>query len=242
MLTEQRGERPLLLLDDVTGEFDAERRELLLDALTRFDQAVVTTTDAADLGCRAPLRSCVWPGGRWPRERFPAHPHRLRHGPARARARPGARWRAGAVAGGRGRDGRPQRLAGADDGREPRRRLLELVVGVGADDAGTGDRRAAPRGARADARPALRGRRGAGARRARPEPRPAPDPAAAEHARRLAAEVGSAELRPASSAPSAARFAADLCTPSGPFRRPDPTPASGTLQIAHFPPIHAGFV
>ena len=50
MLTEQRGERPLLLLDDVTGEFDAARRELLLQALTRFDQAVVTTTDSADLG------------------------------------------------------------------------------------------------------------------------------------------------------------------------------------------------
>lgn len=50
VLTEQRGERPLLLLDDVTGEFDAVRRELLLRALTRFDQAVVTTTDSADLG------------------------------------------------------------------------------------------------------------------------------------------------------------------------------------------------
>ena len=50
VITEQRGERPLLLLDDVTGEFDAGRRELLLAALTRFDQAVVTTTDPADLG------------------------------------------------------------------------------------------------------------------------------------------------------------------------------------------------
>ncbi len=50
VITEQRDERPLLLLDDVTGEFDSSRRELLLNALTHFDQAVVTTTDAGDLG------------------------------------------------------------------------------------------------------------------------------------------------------------------------------------------------
>ena len=53
LLTGERGEQPVLLLDDVTGEFDADRRGLLLDAVARFDQAVVTTTDDADLGGRA---------------------------------------------------------------------------------------------------------------------------------------------------------------------------------------------
>ncbi len=50
LLTAERGEQPVLLLDDVTGEFDAERRGLLLEAVARFDQAIVTTTDEADLG------------------------------------------------------------------------------------------------------------------------------------------------------------------------------------------------
>jgi DNA replication and repair protein RecF len=53
LLTAERGEQPVLLLDDVTGEFDADRRGLLLDAVARFDQAIVTTTDDADLGSRA---------------------------------------------------------------------------------------------------------------------------------------------------------------------------------------------
>ena len=53
LLAEERDELPLLLLDDVTGEFDAERRGLLLDAVGRFDQAILTSTDEADLGGRA---------------------------------------------------------------------------------------------------------------------------------------------------------------------------------------------
>jgi DNA replication and repair protein RecF len=53
LLAEERDELPLLLLDDVTGEFDAKRRELLLDAVGRFDQAILTSTDEADLGGRA---------------------------------------------------------------------------------------------------------------------------------------------------------------------------------------------
>lgn len=53
VICDQRGESPLMLLDDVTGEFDARRRGLLLQALQRFDQAIVTTTDAADLGGQA---------------------------------------------------------------------------------------------------------------------------------------------------------------------------------------------
>jgi len=50
LLVEERGEQPLLLLDDVTGEFDRERRQLLLEAVSRFDQAILTTTDRVDLG------------------------------------------------------------------------------------------------------------------------------------------------------------------------------------------------
>jgi DNA replication and repair protein RecF len=53
LLTAERDELPLLLLDDVTGEFDAHRRGLLLDAVARFDQAILTSTDEADLGGRA---------------------------------------------------------------------------------------------------------------------------------------------------------------------------------------------
>jgi len=50
LLSEERDEPPLLLLDDVTGELDGERRRLLLEAVSGFDQAIVTTTDRADLG------------------------------------------------------------------------------------------------------------------------------------------------------------------------------------------------
>jgi DNA replication and repair protein RecF len=50
VLSAERDEPPLLLLDDVTGELDADRRRLLLAAVAGFDQAIVTTTDAADLG------------------------------------------------------------------------------------------------------------------------------------------------------------------------------------------------
>jgi DNA replication and repair protein RecF len=53
LLAEERDELPVLLLDDVTGEFDARRRGLLLDAVGRFDQAILTSTDEADLGGRA---------------------------------------------------------------------------------------------------------------------------------------------------------------------------------------------
>ena len=49
LLVEERGEQPLLLLDDVTGEFDGDRRALLLRAVGAFEQAILTTTDRADL-------------------------------------------------------------------------------------------------------------------------------------------------------------------------------------------------
>ncbi len=48
-LTEARGERPLLLLDDVASELDRERRGRLLDALAAPGQTLLTTTQEDDL-------------------------------------------------------------------------------------------------------------------------------------------------------------------------------------------------
>ncbi len=50
LVHEVRGLRPLLLLDDVASELDAERRLRLLAAVRERGQAIVTTTQAADLG------------------------------------------------------------------------------------------------------------------------------------------------------------------------------------------------
>jgi DNA replication and repair protein RecF len=46
LLTERRGRPPLMLLDDVMSELDAERRELLADLLRAGGQAVVTATES----------------------------------------------------------------------------------------------------------------------------------------------------------------------------------------------------
>jgi DNA replication and repair protein RecF len=46
-LEAERGAAPLLLLDDVMSELDAERRERLVARVTRSGQVVVTTTDLA---------------------------------------------------------------------------------------------------------------------------------------------------------------------------------------------------
>jgi DNA replication and repair protein RecF len=48
-LTEARGERPLLLLDDVASELDRERRSRLLEALSAPGQTLLTTTQADEL-------------------------------------------------------------------------------------------------------------------------------------------------------------------------------------------------
>ena len=45
IMTQVTGTAPLLLLDDVMSELDANRRAMLLDALTSVPQAVVTTTE-----------------------------------------------------------------------------------------------------------------------------------------------------------------------------------------------------
>ena len=47
-MTDATGSAPLLLLDDVMSELDAQRRGALLAALDGVDQAVITTTDWDD--------------------------------------------------------------------------------------------------------------------------------------------------------------------------------------------------
>jgi DNA replication and repair protein RecF len=45
LLAERRARLPLMLLDDVMSELDAERRELLADLLRGGGQSVITTTE-----------------------------------------------------------------------------------------------------------------------------------------------------------------------------------------------------
>lgn len=49
VLTEELGEQPVLLLDDVFSELDPTRRAWLAKAVSEIDQALVTTTAAEDL-------------------------------------------------------------------------------------------------------------------------------------------------------------------------------------------------
>jgi DNA replication and repair protein RecF len=48
VMTESTGTPPLLLLDDVMSELDAQRRAMLLSVLAGVEQAVITTTDWED--------------------------------------------------------------------------------------------------------------------------------------------------------------------------------------------------
>ena len=45
LLERERGESPVLLLDDVLSELDPSRRRLLLERVSRSQQAIVSTTD-----------------------------------------------------------------------------------------------------------------------------------------------------------------------------------------------------
>jgi DNA replication and repair protein RecF len=65
-LADERGFPPLLLLDDVMSELDAERRERLVTRVARGGQVVLTTTDAAHVppvaGAEALVRLAVGGG------------------------------------------------------------------------------------------------------------------------------------------------------------------------------------
>jgi DNA replication and repair protein RecF len=66
VLAAERGAPPLLLLDDVMSELDAERRAKLVARLEDGGQAVITTTDLAHVpGAEAPgvVRLKIAPGG-----------------------------------------------------------------------------------------------------------------------------------------------------------------------------------
>jgi DNA replication and repair protein RecF len=49
LLTERRGEPPILLLDDVVSELDTDRRRRLVAAVRLHGQAIITTTEVAHL-------------------------------------------------------------------------------------------------------------------------------------------------------------------------------------------------
>ncbi len=65
LLAQERGDTPLMLLDDVMSELDAPRRELLIGELASGGQSVIATTDLAHVpGALAPdvTRLAVSPG------------------------------------------------------------------------------------------------------------------------------------------------------------------------------------
>jgi len=66
VLAEQRGDPPLLLLDDVMSELDAVRRDRLAARMGAAGQAVITTTDLAHVpgaGDPGAVRLRIEPGG-----------------------------------------------------------------------------------------------------------------------------------------------------------------------------------
>jgi DNA replication and repair protein RecF len=56
----ETGEQPILLLDDVLSELDAQRRADLLDAVRDLDQVLLTTTDAASVPPEARAHASVY--------------------------------------------------------------------------------------------------------------------------------------------------------------------------------------
>jgi DNA replication and repair protein RecF len=54
VLTDVRGQTPLMLLDDVMSELDQERREFLVDVLSSEGQSVITATDPGLVPVRGP--------------------------------------------------------------------------------------------------------------------------------------------------------------------------------------------
>ena len=74
-LEEERGAPPVLLLDDVMSELDAERRERLVERIGGRGQSVITTTDLAHV-----------PGRRRGRRRAPARGAGRRRGRTRTPA------------------------------------------------------------------------------------------------------------------------------------------------------------
>jgi DNA replication and repair protein RecF len=60
LLTELDGRPPLLLLDDVFSELDPARRGHLVRRLAELPQALITTTDPADIDADLRRRARPW--------------------------------------------------------------------------------------------------------------------------------------------------------------------------------------
>jgi DNA replication and repair protein RecF len=67
LLTTDRGEPPLLLLDDAFSELDPERRDHLVQRLTSLPQTIITTTTLGDLAPRLVAASACQEVVRGPR-------------------------------------------------------------------------------------------------------------------------------------------------------------------------------
>ena len=59
-MRQRTGEWPILLLDEVLSELDAQRRSDLLQRLSAADQFVITTTDLAPFPPEFLARATVW--------------------------------------------------------------------------------------------------------------------------------------------------------------------------------------
>jgi len=58
LMLDERGEEPILLLDDVMSELDSTRRSALMDLLDGAEQAILTTTDWEDYQPHFLARAC----------------------------------------------------------------------------------------------------------------------------------------------------------------------------------------
>jgi DNA replication and repair protein RecF len=67
LLTNDRGEPPLLLLDDAFSELDPERRDRLVERLVSLPQTIITTTTLGDLAPRLVTASATQEVVRGPR-------------------------------------------------------------------------------------------------------------------------------------------------------------------------------
>ena len=60
LMTQERNDEPVLLLDDVASELDAARRSYLLDTIAGAQQVIMTTTDLAPYGRKFVAGATLW--------------------------------------------------------------------------------------------------------------------------------------------------------------------------------------
>ncbi|KPL17102.1 MAG: hypothetical protein AMJ93_15155, partial [Anaerolineae bacterium SM23_84] len=59
-ITQEKNDKPVLLLDDVVSELDAAHRGCLLDAIDRAQQVIVTTTGLMHYDKEFLARATLW--------------------------------------------------------------------------------------------------------------------------------------------------------------------------------------